>query len=119
MPVDVGPEKRVGVAADTLKIVAPRGARTVERVLGAKDRWEIPKWVYVDRGLPVPDDRMVVGALGPGAIVLSGGAVIYSHPTGGPLSDSSYVLPGAIRARTQDLRAIAPNLTPGMAVYLY
>jgi len=119
MPVDVGPEKRVGRGPDTLKIVAPRGARTVERVLGAKDRWEIPKWVYVDRGLPVPEDRMVVGALGPGAIVLSGGAVIYSHPTEGPLRDSSYVLPGAIRARTQDLRAITPNLTPGMSVYLY
>jgi hypothetical protein len=29
------------------------------------------------------------------------------------------VLPGAIRARTQDLRAIAPNLSPGMTVYLY
>jgi hypothetical protein len=81
MPVDVGSEKRVGAAPDTLKIVAPRGARTVERVLGAKDRWEIPRWVYVDRGLPVPEDRMVAGALG--------------------------------------LRAIAPNLTPGMSVYLY
>ena len=62
---------------------------------------------------------MVVGALGAGAIVLSGGAVIYARPSDGPLSDSTYVLPGAIRARTQDLRAIAPNLTPGMAVYLY
>ena len=119
MPIDVGLEKRVGEAPDTLKIVAPRGARTVERVLGAKDRWEIPKWVYVDRGLPVPDDRMVPGALGAGAIVLSGGAVIYGHPADGPLSDSTYVLPGAIRARTQDLRAIAPNLAPGMSVYLY
>ena len=119
MPVDVGPEKRVGTAPDTLKMVAPRGARTVERVLGAKDPWEIPKWVYVDRGLPVPEDRMVAGALGAGAIVLSGGAVIYSHPVSGPLSDSAYVLPGGIRARTQDLRAIAPNLTPGMSVYLY
>jgi hypothetical protein len=119
MPIDVGPEKRVGTASDTLKIVAPRGARTVERVLGAKDKWEVPKWVYVDRGMPVPEDRAIPGALGPGAIVLSGGAVIYGHPAGGPLSDSSYVLPGAIRARTQDLRAIAPNLTAGMSVYLY
>lgn len=119
MPIDVGPEKRVGTAPDTLKIAAPRGARTVERVLGAKDRWEIPKWVYLDRGLPVPEDRSFAGALGPGAILLSGGAVIYAHPSTGPLSDSSYVLPGAIRARTQDLRAIAPNLTPGMSVYLY
>lgn len=119
MPVDVGSEKRVGAAPDTLKIVAPRGARTVERVLGAKDRWEIPRWVYLDRGLRIPEDRMVAGALGPGAIVLSGGAVIYTHPTDGPLRDSTYVLPGAIRARVQDLRAIAPNLTPGMSVYLY
>lgn len=119
MPIDIGAEKRVGVAPDTLKIVAPRGARTVERVLGAKDRWEVPKWVYVDRGLPVPEERMVAGALGAGAIILSGGAVIYGHPATGPLSDSTYVLPGAIRARTQDLRAIAPNLTPGMSVYLY
>ena len=119
MPIDVGLEKRVGTAPDTLMVVRPRGARTVERVLGAKDRWEVPKWVYLDRGLPVPEDRAVVGALGTGAIVLSGGAVIYGHPVDGPLSDSSYVLPGAIRARTQDLRAIAPNLSPGMAVYLY
>ena len=119
MPIDVGPEKRVGVAPDTLNIAAPRGARKVERVLGAKDRWEVPRWVYADRGLPVPDDRHVPGALGPGAIVLSGGAVIYAHPATGPLSDSSYVLPGGIRARAQDLRAIAPNLTPGMSVYLY
>jgi hypothetical protein len=119
MPVDVGPEKSVGAAADTLKIVAPRGSRTVERVLTAKDKWEVPKWVYVDRGMPVPEDRAIAGALGAGAIVLSGGAVIYGHPADGPLSDSSYVLPGAIRARTQDLRAIAPNLSPGMTVYLY
>jgi hypothetical protein len=119
MPIDVGPEKRVGVAPDTLKVVRPRGARTVERVLGAKDKWEVPKWVYVDRGLAVPEDRAVTGALGAGAVVLSGGAVIYGHPVDGPLSDSTYVLPGAIRARTQDLRAIAPNLSPGMTVYLY
>lgn len=119
MPIEVGPAKRVGVAPDTLKIVAPRGARTVERVLSAKDRWEVPKWVYTDRGLPVPEDRMLVGALGPGAIVLSGGAVIYGHPADGPLSDSTYVMPGAIRVRTQDLRAISPNVAPGMSVYLY
>jgi hypothetical protein len=81
--------------------------------------WEVPGWVFADRGLPLPDDRKIAGALGAGAIELSGGAVIYGHPTTGPLADSSYVMPGSIRARTQDLRAIAPNLTPGMSVYLY
>jgi len=119
MPIEVGPEKRVGTAPDTIHIAAPRGARTVERVLGVKDRWEVPRWVYTERGLPVPEDRLVAGALGPGAIVLNGGAVIYAQPATGPLSDSAYVLPGGIRARAQDLRAIAPNLTPGMSVYLY
>ena len=119
MPVEVGPEKRVGSPPDTIHIAAPRGARTVERVLGANDRWEVPRWVFAERGLPVPDDRAAKGVLGVGAIVLSGGAVIYAPPKDGLLSDSSYILPGAIRARVQDLRAIAPNVTPGMSVYLY
>lgn len=119
MPVEVGPEQRVGTAPDTINIAVPRGARTVERVLGGNDRWEVPRWVYTERGLSVPDDRLVAGALGPGAIVLNGGAVIYAQPSTGPLSDSTYVLPGGIKARAQDLRAIAPNLTPGMSVYLY
>jgi hypothetical protein len=119
MPVEVGPEKRVGSPPDTIHIAAPRGARTVERVLGTNDRWEVPRWVFLDRRLPVPDDRAVKGVLGAGAIVLSGGAVIYAPPKDGPLSDSTYVLPGAIRARPQDLRAITPNVTPGMSVYLY
>lgn len=119
MPVEVGPEKRVGSPPDTIHIVAPRGARTVERVLGPNDRWEVPKWVFVDRGLPVPDDRVLKGVLGAGAIVLSGGAVIYAPARDGPLGDSTYVIPGAIRARVQDLRAIAPNVSPGMSVYLY
>jgi hypothetical protein len=119
MPVEVGPEKRVGSPPDTIHIAAPRGARTVERVLGTNDRWEVPRWVFLDRRLPVPDDRAVKGVLGAGAIVLSGGAVIYAPPKDGPLSDSTYVLPGAIRARPQDLRAITPIVTPGMSVYLY
>ena len=119
MPVEVGPEKRVGSPPDTIRIAAPRGARTVERLLGANDRWEVPAWVFVERGLPVPEDRSLKGALGIGAIVLSGGAVIYSPPNEGPLSDSTFILPGAIKARAQDLRAIAPNVTRGMSVYLY
>lgn len=119
MPVEVGPQKRVGVPPDTMHIAAPRGSRTVERVLGARDRWEVPAWVYAERGLQVPEDRMVTGALGTGAIVLTGGAVIYGAPAEGPLSDTTYILPGAIKARAQDLRAIAPNVAPGMSVYLY
>lgn len=119
MPVHVGPERRVGTGSDTVRLAAPRGSRTVERVLLADSAWEVPAWVYAERGLQPPADRVLKGALGPAAIVLSGGSVIYAVPSVGPLNDSGYVLPGAVRARGDDLRAVAPNLRPGMTVYLY
>jgi hypothetical protein len=119
MPVDVAPERWVGTPPDTVMIAAPRGARTVERVLGPKDPWVVPRWVYRERGLPAPAESTVVGALGPAAIVLNGGTVIYSLPSSGPLADSLYVLPGAVRARASDVKAIAPNLKAGMTIYFY
>lgn len=119
MPIQAGPEKRVGTPPDTVYLASPRGTRTVERILGPDDPWEVPTWVYTDRGLTPPPDRTVKGALGPAAIVLVGGTVIYSPPTAGPLNDSAYVLPGSLRTRAADLQAIAPNLRPGMTVYFY
>lgn len=119
MPIQVGPERTVGTPPDTVKMPVPRGTRTVERVLGPDDGWEVPRWVYVDRGLAPPDDRSLKGALGPVAIILTGGAVVYSVPTVGPLNDSTYVLPGSIRTTAADLRAVVPNLKAGMPVYIY
>jgi hypothetical protein len=119
MPVQVGPERRVGTPPDTVYMVAPRGTRTVERILSGSDAWEIPVWVYTDRGLTPPADRVLKGALGAAAIVLVGGTVIYSPPSVGPLNDSTYVLPGSIRTRATDLQAIAANLKAGMTVYFY
>jgi hypothetical protein len=119
IPVEVGPERRIGIAPDTVRLAAPRGTRSVQAILGPNDVWEIPAWVYADRGLTPPDQSRLAGALGPSAIVLDGGTVIYSIPTAGPLNDSSYVLPGSIRASAADLEAIAPNLQSGMAVYFY
>jgi hypothetical protein len=119
MPARVGPEKWVGTAPDTVKMVAPRGTRTVEKVLDASAGWEVPSWVYTDRGVPVPADRTLAGALGPAAVLLNGGTVIYTMPTVGPLNDSSYVMPGSVRVRTEDLQAVVPNLKPGMTVYFY
>lgn len=119
MPVQLGPERRIGTPPDTVRLATPRGTRTIERVLGADSAWEVPEWVYVDRGLAPPAERTLVGALGPAAIVLTGGTVVYAMPSAGPLNDSSYVLPGAMRVRAEDLRAVTPNLKPGMAVYLY
>jgi hypothetical protein len=119
MPVQVGPERRVGTPPDTVYMVAPRGTRTVERILGASDAWEVPAWVYTDRKFAPPVSRALKGALGPAAVVLVGGTVIYSLPTVGPLNDSTYVLPGSIRTRAADLQAIAANLKAGMTVYFY
>ncbi|MFN2399850.1 MAG: hypothetical protein ABR543_14615 [Gemmatimonadaceae bacterium] len=118
---DIGPEKRVGVPPDTVMMAIPRGARTVERVLGGNAGWQVPGWVYMDRGLAVPtgSDRTVKGALGPVAIVLNGGTVIYSPPKNGPLNDSSYVMPGGVRVAENDLKAIVPNIKPGTSVYFY
>jgi hypothetical protein len=117
--VEVAPEQRVGAGHDTVHMATPRGTRTVERILGPQDAWEVPSWVYADRGIPQPATRSLVGALGPVAIVLNGGTVIYSLPSVGPLNDSSYVLSGSIRASAEDLRAVAPNLQRGTVVYFY
>ena len=118
MPITVGPDRRVGTGSDTVHIAAPRGKRLVERLLDESTVSELPSWVYGDRGIPVGETRLK-GALGPSAIMLDAGTVIYSLPAVGPLNDSAYVLPGAIRARASDLKAIAPNLKPGVAVYFY
>src|SRR5687767_3930022 len=63
MPTVTGQEKTVGTAPDTVRMAVPRGARTVERIVGAGDSWEVPEWVFTDRGLPVPERRSVKGAL--------------------------------------------------------
>ena len=119
MRMEVGPERTVGESADTVRMAAPLGARTIERLYDGTHAWDVPGWVYLDRGLPVPDERVVRGALGPRAIQLSGGTVIYSMPEVGPLNDSTYVMPGSIRVSEEDLDAIAPNLKPGQTVYIY
>jgi hypothetical protein len=119
MAVQVGKERWVGTAPDTVKMAAPRGTRTIEKILGPNASFEMPSWVYTDRGLPVPSERTLKGALGPAALVLNGGTVIYSMPSVGPLNDSSYVMPGSLRARAVDLRAVLPNLKPGFTVYFY
>lgn len=118
-PIRVGPERRVGSPPDTVRMVVPRGTRTVVKVLDDSASWEIPAWVFAERGMAAGAHRTLRGALGPAAIILNGGTVIYSLPRVGPLTDSSYVMPGSIRASAIDLKAIVPNLKPGMSVYFY
>ena len=119
MPVRLGREATVGTPPDAVRLAPPLGKRSVARVVDGSYRWAVPSWVYLDRGLPVPGEARVPGALGPLAILLDSGAVLYSRPAAGPLSDASYVLPGSVRAEADDFQAIRESLQPGMAVYFH
>ena len=118
IPVRIAPEKEVGTPPDTVRLAPPRGRFTVTRVVDGSYRWPAPSWLAVDRGLSSSGGD-VEGGLGPVAIILSGGGVIYSDPATGPLNDPSYVLPGAVRASAADLKAIAEVLEVGMPVYFF
>lgn len=118
IPVRFGPEKSIGGGPGDVKLAAPRGRFTVARVLDGSYRWRAPGWLMADRGQPAAA-REFVGGLGPIAILLNGGTVIYSDPATGPLKDPAYVMPGAVRASTTDLEAIAEVLEVGMPVYFY
>ena len=120
MTVRLGAERfRGGSSGDSTITVQALGQRTIERVLSRSDTWEVPRAVFDDRGVPVPDDRRVRGALGGDAVLLNEGAVIYAVPESGPLADSSYVLPGSVRVSAADLKALSANIRPGMSVYFY
>jgi hypothetical protein len=119
MAVRLGPERFPGPLGDSTISVQSLGQRTVERVLSERDTWEIPRVVFDDRGMPVPDNRRLRGALGDAAILLSGGTVVYAVPESGPLADTSYVLPGSLQVAAADLEALSANIKPGMIVYLY
>jgi len=119
MRIRLGREATVGAPPDAVLLAPPLGKRSVARVVDESYGWAVPEWVFVDRGWPVPGDRRIPGALGPLAIVLDSGAVVYSRPAVGPLSDVSYVLPGSVRAEAPDLEAIRENLEPGMDVYFH
>ncbi len=117
MPAQIGPERTVGTAPDTIRMAIPRGERTIVEILRG-GAWTVPDWVYADRKVEGSGGRLP-GALGPIALVLDGGTIIYSQPDSGPLADPAYVLPGSVRASEADLKAILENLSAGTKVYFY
>src|SRR5688572_17669106 len=119
MQVRVGPERFAGARGDSSIQVNALGQRTVERRVSAGDVFEVPSEAFADRGLPVPEDRKVRGALGKDALILSEGTVVYAVPDEGPLADTSYVLPGSVQMSAADLKALAASIRPGMPVYFY
>ena len=119
MHIRLGPERFRGAAGDTVITVQSLGQRTVQRVLKQGDSWEVPRTVFDDRGLPVPENRRVRSALGDNAIVLTAGTVVYAVPESGPLADTAYVLPGSVQVAEADLKALSASIRPGMSVYFY
>jgi hypothetical protein len=119
MRVKIGPEVTVGSPPDEVRLAPPLGRRVVVRLVDSSYPWEVPAWVWTQRGQTPPANRRIEGALGPVAILLDGGGVIYSRPITGPLAGDAYVLPGGVRAEASDLEAIRENLTAGMPAYFY
>jgi hypothetical protein len=117
--VKIGPEVTVGPPPGARKITPPLGRRQVVAVVDGSYAWDVPAWVFQQRGQPAATNRRVPGALGEIAVILDDGNVIYSRPKAGPLADDSYVLPGSVRADAADLQAIRPNLSPGIPVYFH
>ena len=119
MAVKLGPERFRGAQGDSAISVQALGQRTIERVLREGDSWEVPRTVYSERGLEVPENRRVRGALGGPALLLSEGIVVYAVPESGPLADTAYVLPGSVQVDAADLKALAASIRPGMSIYFY
>ena len=119
MPVRLGPERFRGGTSDSTISVQSLGQRTIERVLRDGDSWDVPRSVFSERGLPVPENRRVRGALGGPALVLSEGGVVYAIPESGPLADTAYVLPGSVQVSAADLKALSASIRPGMSIYFY
>lgn len=118
IPIVVGRDAAVDSTDDGRRMTVPTGTRSVERIIGNSESYELPLWVWEQRQLPVPDDRGDPRFLGSGAIVLTGGTLIYARPDDGPLADE-WVMPGTVRISADDFRAVIPNLERGTKVYLF
>lgn len=73
-----------------------------------------------DGAIPVvvPRGQRTISAVSGTTITLDGGTVI-SAATGALAGDSTPVAPGGVRIALADMKAIMPNLSPGMRVYFY
>lgn len=66
----------------------------------------------------IPRGQRTIARVSENAITLDGGTVI-SAADGALANDSTPVAPGNVRIGLADMKAIMPNLTPGMRVYFY
>ncbi len=67
----------------------------------------------------VPRGQRTVARLDENRIVLEGGSAIQAAHTDVGTGDTTPIPPGEVRIGLTDMKAIMPNLTPGMRVYFY
>lgn len=67
----------------------------------------------------VPRGQRTVAKFSDAGIVLEGGTVLAPSDANPLASDTNPIPPGGVRISRADLKAIMPNLSPGMRVYFY
>jgi hypothetical protein len=67
----------------------------------------------------VPRGQRTVAKFSDDGIVLEGGTVLAPSDANPLASDTNPIPPGGVRISRADLKAILPNLSPGMRVYFY
>jgi hypothetical protein len=67
----------------------------------------------------IPKGERTIAELSDTKITLDGGAFILSSSSPELSSDTTGVPPGSLRISLDDMKAIMPNLSPGMKVYFY
>lgn len=67
----------------------------------------------------IPRGERTVADLSETKITLDGGAQILSSTSARLANDPTAIPPGSLRISLEDMKAIMPNLTPGMKVYFY
>lgn len=116
----IGPDSTVRAPdGRTWRFVRPIGERYV-RSKRHMPVYEVPEWVYLGRGEPVPpvEDRRIRGGLGRYVLVLDDGTEVYSAPTTGPLKGQG-PKPGSFLAGEADLEAIFNNARNETSVFIY
>ncbi len=80
--------------------------------------WEVPDWVYLRNGEPVPaSPRTVPDGLGKYVIHLPNGYVIHSAPP--PSSPLKAPKPGSFMVPEEDLRAMWPRISDKTRVFIF
>ena len=120
VPLRVGPDSVVRAPdGRTWRLIRALGERHLQE-REVSPTVEIPEWVYIGRGEPVPpvEERRVEGALGRYVLRLDDGTEIYSAPESGPFAEGA-VKPAAFEAAEEDLRAIFDAVRADAPVYIY